>query len=81
MNPNGYTPGLNVRLDRWAMRQGGRLRIGVERNGDGRGVVTASVGVHTGRGRNSSDALNELADQLVLVGWEDDRRQLGRVAA
>lgn len=74
----GYTPGLNVRLDLWAMRRGGRLRIGIERNGSGRGVVTASIGGRTGRGRTSSEALNELADLVVADGWPDDRR---RVAA
>lgn len=76
-----YEPGLNVRLDHWAMARGWRLRIGVERNGNGRAVVTAKVGVQVGRGRTSNVALNELADLLASrEGWPDDRAELGAVA-
>lgn len=76
----GYRPGLNVRLDWWARRRGGRLRIGIERI-HGEGLVTARIGVFVGKGRTSTEALNQLADELVGEGWEDDRRAVGRVAA
>lgn len=68
MSENGYTPGLNVTIDHWAMRRGARLRIGVDRNGD----VTAKVGEHVGRGRCSAVALEQLAGLLAEhEGWVD----------
>lgn len=76
-----HAPGLNVRLHWWAISRGWRLKIGVERAG-GRAFVTATVGVHTGRGRTSGEALNALGDVLAVVeGWPDDRRAAGKVAA
>lgn len=66
------TAGLWMRLRRWARENHGwDGRLGIKQ--EMRMPVSATIGPHTGYGRTTNEAINNLADGLLEEGWPDDR--------